>query len=56
MSMAQNVESAILAQTRRGLRTLLAVPAARAGGLAKVEEIAIAGPAGRTRSPAARAP
>lgn len=46
MSMAQNVESAILAQTRRGLRTLLAVPAARAGGLAKVEEIAIAGPAG----------
>lgn len=46
MSMAQTVESAILAQTRRGLRTLLAVPAARAGGLAKVEEIAIAGPAG----------
>lgn len=46
MSMAQTVESAILAQTRRGLRTLLAVPAARAGGLAKVEEVAIAGPAG----------
>src|SRR5262245_41433004 len=46
MSMTQNVESAILAQTRRGLRTLLAVPAARAGGLAKVEDISVPGPAG----------
>jgi acetyl esterase len=35
------VEAAILAQTRRGLRTLLAVPRARAGGLAKVEDLEI---------------
>jgi acetyl esterase len=46
MSRLQSVESAILAQTRRGLRTLLAVPAARAAGLAKVEDITIPGPAG----------
>jgi len=46
MSTMQSVESAILAQTRRGLRTLLAVPAARAAGLAKVEDLAIPGPAG----------
>jgi acetyl esterase len=50
MSMTQNVESAILAQTRRGLRTLLAVPAARAGGLAKVEELRIPGPGGPLRA------
>jgi acetyl esterase len=35
------VEAAILAQTRRGLRTLLAVPRARAGDLAKVEDLEI---------------
>ena len=46
MSRVQSVESAILAQTRRGLRTLLAVPAARAGGLAKVEDLRLPGPAG----------
>jgi acetyl esterase len=50
MSMTQAVESAILAQTRRGLRTLLAVPAARAGGLAKVEDLQIPGPAGPLRA------
>lgn len=50
MSVSQNVESAILAQTRRGLRTLLAVPAARAGGLAKVEELSVPGPAGPMRA------
>jgi acetyl esterase len=50
MSMAQSVESAILAQTRRGLRTLLAVPNARAGGLSRVEDIDIAGPAGPLRA------
>lgn len=50
MSMTQNAERAILAQTRRGLRTLLAVPAARAGGLAKVEDIDIPGPHGQLRS------
>jgi len=50
MSMVQTVESAILAQTRRGLRTLLAVPAARAKGLARVEDIQIAGPAGPLRA------
>jgi acetyl esterase len=46
MSMVQSVESTILAQTRRGLRTLLAVPAARAAGLARVEDLEIPGPAG----------
>jgi acetyl esterase len=50
MSMTQNAERAILAQTRRGLRTLLAVPAARAGGLAKVEDLEIPGPAGSLRA------
>jgi acetyl esterase len=39
------VEAAILAQTRRGLRTLLSVPRARAGGLAKVEDLEIPGAA-----------
>ena len=33
MSMTQSVESAILAQTRRALRTLLAVPLFHATGL-----------------------
>jgi len=50
MSMTQSVESAILAQARRGLRTLLAVPAARAKGLARVEDIEIPGPAGALRA------
>jgi acetyl esterase len=50
MSMVQTVESAILAQTRRSLRTLLAVPAARAKGLARIEDIEIAGPAGPLRA------
>lgn len=46
MSMTQRAERAILEQTRRGLRTLLAVPAARAGGLEKVEDLSIPGDAG----------
>jgi len=50
MSTLQSVETAILAQTRRGLRTLLAVPAARAGGLAKVEDLTIPGPASSLRA------
>ncbi len=41
MSMTQTVESAILAQTRRGLRTLLAIPKARADGLARVDDFTI---------------
>jgi acetyl esterase len=48
--MAETLESAILAQTRRGLRTLLAVPRARAGGLKRVDDIEIAGPAGPLRA------
>jgi acetyl esterase len=48
--MTQTVESALLAQTRRGLRTLLAVPAARAAGLALVEDMEIRGPAGPLRA------
>jgi acetyl esterase len=50
MSRLQDLESAVLAQTRRGLRTLLAVPSARAAGLARVEDIAIPGPAGELRA------
>lgn len=50
MSMTQNAERAILEQTRRGLRTLLAVPAARAGGLAKVADLEITGPASPLRA------
>ncbi len=50
MSMTQSVESAILAQARRALRTLLAVPAARANGLARVEDIEIPGPTGALRA------
>lgn len=50
MSMTQAVESAILAQTRRGLRTLLAVPSARADGLAKVQELEIPGADGPLRA------
>jgi len=50
MGVAQSVESAILAQTRRGLRTLLAVPAARAAGLAVVEDLQIEGAEGLLRA------
>jgi acetyl esterase len=50
MSMTQSVDRALLAQTRRGLRTLLAVPAARAKGLARVEELELPGPAGPLRA------
>ncbi|MCC6787741.1 MAG: alpha/beta hydrolase [Hyphomonadaceae bacterium] len=50
MSMTQAAERAILEQTRRGLRTLLAVPAARAAGLAKVEDFDIPGPGGQLRA------
>ncbi|MCA8886486.1 MAG: alpha/beta hydrolase [Hyphomonadaceae bacterium] len=50
MSMTQNAERAILEQTRRGLRTLLAAPAARAIGLAKVEDLQIPGPGGQLRA------
>ena len=50
MSMTQAAERAILEQTRRGLRTLLAVPAARAAGLATVEDFDIPGPGGQLRA------
>ena len=50
MSMNQSLESAILAQARRGLRTLLAVPAARAAPLARVEELDVRGAAGPLRA------
>lgn len=48
MNAAAKLEAAILGQTRRGLRTLLAVPSARAGGLARVDEIAIEASPGLT--------
>jgi len=44
---AANLEAAILAQARRGLRMLLAVPGARAAGLAEVQDLALPGPGGR---------
>lgn len=50
MSRLQSLESAVLAQTRRGLRTLLAVPSARATGLARVEDMILPGPAGDLRA------
>jgi acetyl esterase len=50
MSMTQSIESAVLAQTRRGLRTLLAIPSARAGGLARVEDLEIPSAAGPLRA------
>lgn len=50
MSVAQSVETALLEQTRKGLRTLLANPAARAAGLAKVEDLEIPGAAGPLRA------
>lgn len=50
MSVTQSFESAVLAQARRGMRRVLAIPKARAGGLARVEEIAIPGPAGPMRA------
>lgn len=50
MSMSQNIESALLAQTRRALRTLLAVPGARAAPLARVEDLDIPGAAGPLRA------
>ena len=59
MSLTQSVESAILRQARRGLRTLLAVASARAPGLAKVEDLEIPGAASPLRAryyEAARAP
>ncbi|MGD9979605.1 MAG: alpha/beta hydrolase fold domain-containing protein [Hyphomonadaceae bacterium] len=50
MSTMQDAERAILAQARRGLRTLLAVPAARAAGLSRVEDVIIPGPGGALRA------
>ncbi|HVV33150.1 MAG TPA: alpha/beta hydrolase [Vitreimonas sp.] len=50
MSVIQSMEAAALAQTRRGLRQLMAVAAARAPGLAKVEDLEIAGAAGSLRA------
>lgn len=51
----QSLETALLAQARRRLRTLLAVPSARAGGLACVEDLAIPGRPARCRPANVRA-
>jgi len=48
--MAQNVEAAVLTQARRGLRKLLAVPAARAPELAVVRDLDVPGAAGPLRA------
>ncbi|HUL10015.1 MAG TPA: alpha/beta hydrolase fold domain-containing protein, partial [Candidatus Acidoferrum sp.] len=50
MSVVQSVEATMLAQARRGLRQLMAVAAARAPGLGKVEDLQIAGAAGPLRA------
>lgn len=50
MSFIEKAESAVLAQTRRAMRTLLAIPKARAAGLAKVEELDLPGPGGPMRA------
>ena len=50
MSVIQTMEATALAQARRGLRQLMAVAAARAPGLAKVEDLQIAGAAGPLRA------
>lgn len=50
MSISQNLESALLAQTRRALRTLLAVPAARAAPLARAEDLDVPGAVGALRA------
>jgi acetyl esterase len=50
MGAAEKIEAAILAQTRRALRGLLAVPAARASGLARVDELELPGAAGPLRA------
>lgn len=50
MSFIEKAESAVLAQTRRAMRTLLAIPKARAAGLAKVDELEIPGPGGPMRA------
>lgn len=48
--MAIAVETAVLAQTRNALRAMLALPAARAPGLVKVEDLEIPGAAGPLRA------
>jgi acetyl esterase len=50
MSFIGKAESAVLEQTRRALRALLAVPAARAPGLGRVEELEIMGAAEPVRA------
>jgi len=50
MRLVQSVETTVLTQTRRAMRALLAIPTARAPGLAKVEEMEIAGPGGPLRA------
>lgn len=50
MTRTQSVEAAILAQTRKALRTLLAIPAARAGGLGRVEDVSVRGAEGPLRA------
>lgn len=48
--MVRGVETALLAQTRNALRAMLALPQSRAPGLAKVEDLEIAGAAGPLRA------
>lgn len=50
MSFIDKAESAVLEQTRRALRAMLAIPAARAPGLARTEDLEIMGAAGPLRA------
>lgn len=50
MSFVRDVEATILAQTRQAMRAMLAVPAARAPGLAKITELTLDGAAAPLRA------
>lgn len=50
MSVMQSMEATALAQSRRGLRQLMAIAAARAPGLGKVEDLEISGAVGPLRA------
>jgi acetyl esterase len=50
MSFIDKAESAVLEQTRKAVRAVLALPAARAEGLGRTEDFAIPGPGGPMRA------
>jgi acetyl esterase len=50
MSIIDKAESAVLEQTRKTLRAMLAIPSARAEGLARIEELSVPGAEGPLRA------